>query len=284
MKAELPFTLSRRKRLESELRYALDKTSKEDYKRWALYTSRVFPQVTVRRASNLKDFAGNIIKWTYSETKDLVNAGKKRELIEHTKKRTNDLIKCSKESLKYLKELISNFNKLIKDEPKDAAIKIFAALMGFNVGGGGIDGDGGIPDLDLMVSIGAHRSIITHSVLPTIFFEGLFLSMIGLVKIVHKNLPADHDPLWDDIKNNNEKFLKIFYNGMSAGLIYHLGFDATIDGDGTYKNLPFSMPQYGHQVLIALNSFTELVDSISKKKKLFWKNNILGKKVDKKQK
>ena len=52
MKAELPFTLSRHKRLESELRYALDKTSKEDYKRWALYTSRVFPQVTVRRASN----------------------------------------------------------------------------------------------------------------------------------------------------------------------------------------------------------------------------------------
>ena len=134
-------------------------------------------------------------------------------------------------SLKYLKESISNFNKLIKDEPKDAAIKIFAALMGFNVGGGGIDGDGGIPDLDLMVSIGAHRSIITHSVLPTIFFEGLFLSMIGLVKIVHKNLPAEHDPLWDDIKNNNEKVLETFFNGMSAGLIFHLGIDATLDGD-----------------------------------------------------
>ena len=57
--------------------------------------------------------------------------------------------------------------------------------------------------------------------------------MIGLVKIIHGNLPPGYDPLWDDIKNNNEKFLKIFYNGMSAGLIYHLGFDATIDGDGT---------------------------------------------------
>ena len=99
-----------------------------------------------------------------------------------------------------------------------------------------------------------------------IFFEGLFLSMIGLVKIVYENLPSDHDPLWDDIKNNNEKFLKIFYNGMSAGLIYHLGFDATIDGDGTYKNLPFKMPQYGHQMLIALNSLAEFVDLKSKSK------------------
>ena len=71
---------------------------------------------------------------------------------------------------------------------------------------------------------------------------------------------------------------------MSAGLIYHLGFDATIDRDGTYKNLPFSMPQYGHQVLIALNSLTELVDLKSKKKIIFWKKNNLGKKADKKQK
>ena len=123
-----------------------------------------------------------------------------------------------------------------------------------------------------MVSIGAHRSIFTHSILPMIFFEGLFLSMIGLVKIIHGNLPSGYDPLWDDIKNNNEKVLETFYNGMSVGLIYHLGFDATIDGDGTYKNLPFSMPQYGHQMLLALNSLTELVDIKSKKKKIVWKN------------
>ena len=38
---------------------------------------------------------------------------------------------------------------MIKNDPKEAAIKIFAVTMGFNVGGGGIDGDGGIPDLDL---------------------------------------------------------------------------------------------------------------------------------------
>ena len=284
MQKALGINPTRYKKLERELRHALSKTTKEDCKKWALYTSFVFPQVTVRRAKNLVEFAGKIVKGAYSEAKDLVNAGIKRKLLEHTKQRTNDLIKCSKESLKDFKESISNFNKLIKNEPKDAAIKIFAALMGFNVGGGGIDGDGGIPDTDLWVSIGAHRSIFTHSVLPMIIFEGLSLSMIRLVKIIHVNLPSDHDPLWDDIKNNNEKFIEIFYNGMSAGLIYHLSFDATIDGEGTYKNLPFSMPQYGHQILLALNSLTELVDLKSKKKILFWKNNILGKKVDKKQK
>ena len=95
--------------------------------------------------------------------------------------------------------------------------------------------------------------------------------MIGLVKIIHGNLPPGYDPFWDDIKSNNEKVLETFFNGMSAGLILHLGIDATLDGEGTYKNLPFSMPQFGHQILTALNSLTELVDLKSKKKKMFWK-------------
>ena len=43
-------------------------------------------------------------------------------------------------------------------------------------------------------------------------------------------------------------------------------------GDGTYKNLPFSMPQYGHQILLSLNSLTELIDIKSKSKKIVWKN------------
>ena len=35
MKPKLLFTLSRRKNLKRELRHALDKTSNEDYKKWA---------------------------------------------------------------------------------------------------------------------------------------------------------------------------------------------------------------------------------------------------------
>ena len=53
MQKALGINPARYKKLELELRYALSKTTKEDYKKWALYTSFVFPQVTVRRAKNL---------------------------------------------------------------------------------------------------------------------------------------------------------------------------------------------------------------------------------------
>ena len=74
MQKALGINTTRHKNLERELRHALSKTTNEDYKKWALYTSFVFPQIAYRRAKNLGEFAGKIAKGTYSEAKDLVNA------------------------------------------------------------------------------------------------------------------------------------------------------------------------------------------------------------------
>ena len=74
MQNSISLTPIRYKILERELRHALSKTSNEEYKKWALYTSFVFPQIAYRRAKNLGEFAGKIAKGTYSEAKDLVNA------------------------------------------------------------------------------------------------------------------------------------------------------------------------------------------------------------------
>jgi hypothetical protein len=149
--------------------------------------------------------------------------------------------------------------------PKKTGIQMFLAFMGFNLGGGGLDADGGIPDLDLLVSIGNHRSILTHSVLPMIIIEGICISIIGLVNTVHNNLPPGHDQIWDDIKCSNKTVLESFFTGMSLGLAYHLGVDGTIQGDGTYKDLPFSIPKFGHQLIAGLNSITEFIDTTKSK-------------------
>ena len=69
MSETLSLTKSRYKQLEWELRYALDNTSKEEFKEWAKCTALVFPKVTVRRAKNLGEFAGSVVKGTVSEAK-----------------------------------------------------------------------------------------------------------------------------------------------------------------------------------------------------------------------
>tara|TARA_B100000809_G_C15013604_1_gene485848 strand:+ start:202 stop:384 length:183 start_codon:yes stop_codon:yes gene_type:complete len=60
METSLAFTPPRYKKLELELRHALSKTSNEEYKRWALYTSFVFPKIAVRRAKILGNLLGKL--------------------------------------------------------------------------------------------------------------------------------------------------------------------------------------------------------------------------------
>jgi hypothetical protein len=59
--------------------------------------------------------------------------------------------------------------------------------------------------------------------------------------------------------------LESFFTGMSLGLAYHLGVDGTIQGDGTYKDLPLSIPKFGHQLIAGLNSITEFIDTTKSK-------------------
>ena len=260
MNTPITIPFSRYQQLKWEFSYAIDNTEKDEIKRWAKCTALVFPKVTFRRAKNIAEVIGITAKGTAVESKNFITAGLERRLFSHAKQRTIDLSIFTFESYQSIRKLSKNIKVMVSENPKKTGIQMFLAVMGFNVGGGGIDGDGGIPDLDLLISIGHHRSILTHSVLPMIIIEGVFISLIGLVNIVHNNLPSAHDPLWDEIKCNNESVLESFYTGMSLGLAYHLGIDGTIQGGGSYNNLPFSMPNLGHRLIAGINSLTELID------------------------
>ena len=109
------------------------------------------------------------------------------------------------------------------------------------------------------MGIGAHRSIITHSILVGIIAEALLLSTLELALIVHEKLPEDHDPWWDELKENTSNITNDFVVGLSFGIATHLTIDATIDGGGTYKDLPVPLPMIGHQTIMGINAITELI-------------------------
>ena len=139
---------------------------------------------------------------------------------------------------------------------------MLGAFLGFYAGSGGIDGNGGIPDLDLLAGIGAHRSILTHSILAGIVAEGALLSIADLATQVHERLPFDHDPLWDTLAEGASPLVESLAAGTSAGIAYHLLVDAFIQ-PAPYKDLPFSMQIEGHQAAMAANGMAEGIASVS---------------------
>lgn len=136
-----------------------------------------------------------------------------------------------------------------------------SAVLGFLLGSGGMDADGGIPDLDLARSVGDHRSIFTHSVLGGLAAELLILAALDLGMTLHAHLPPEHHPVWDTVCARADRFGRALSAGLSVGVAYHLIADATFDGMTPYKDLPISAPIEFHRATLAANGATELLDT-----------------------
>lgn len=126
-----------------------------------------------------------------------------------------------------------------------------------------MDDNGGIPDLDLLAGIGAHRSPLTHSIVAGIVAEGLFLALADLSAEVDGRLPIEHDPLWDELARIGRPLTRSLAIGTSAGLAYHLLVDALVQ-PAAYHDLPVSMPLEAHQSILAVNGVAEGIDTAAR--------------------
>lgn len=244
-----------------EFQAAIGATSAEDLKSWGGRTASILGEVTIRRGKNFGSMVGWIWDFLTKETEGLLKAIRGGETLPHLKARATA---AHDQALLLGREFTALYDTLsssLQNRPKETAPKLVAGVLGLLVGSGGVQGDGGVPDLDFLGGIGAHRSILTHSVIAGVIVETLVLGILDLSRAVYKNLPEDHDPLWEDLNNVSGDVFAALSTGLSVGIAYHLGVDATVDGDGTYKDLPVSLPGAGHQAILGANAFAEATDA-----------------------
>jgi hypothetical protein len=142
---------------------------------------------------------------------------------------------------------------------------VFALAMGFYAGSGGLDGDGGIPDTDLALGVGWHRSLFTHSIIAGTVAEGAILALADLADVVIRQLPThQRDPFWDRLAVTKDRLAHQLAVGTSAGIAYHLAVDATLQ-PAPYHGMPLAMPMEAHQALMGMNALAEGADSIAKR-------------------
>jgi hypothetical protein len=148
--------------------------------------------------------------------------------------------------------------KDLSANPADAGPKLLVLVLTSVAASGGVDGNGGIPDLDIpLMGIGEHRSPFTHSILIGSLLETALLLLTRVVLCTHKNLPLNHDPLWESLANQSVGILNAAGKGASIGIAYHLMVDAVVQ-PGAYHGMPFDMPLEAHQTILAANAAGEL--------------------------
>lgn len=121
---------------------------------------------------------------------------------------------------------------------------------------GGLDLEGGAPDLDIAVQgIGSHRNLFSHSIFLGIGLEFSARFALELLKNILPTLPKSKYGRWDRVTEIIEKNEERGVAAMWAGIGAHLFKDSALilGGLKPYSGLPFSMPVTIHQGLYAAN-------------------------------
>ena len=248
--------------LYDELSYAISHTSKGQMKEWGKGSAKLFTHLAIRRGKGLIKGIGALLKFSTYETLSFFDAVIKYNTIDHISNRSNAAYTNIKSKSNKLYQTFKIVASSLRTNPKEVAPQILLGFIGFLVGSGGLDGDGGICDSDLYFGIGNHRSIFTHSIIPALAVETIAFSLVSLVNTVHGNLPSSHDSFWDKLVANNKKLATAFAGGTCAGIAYHLLVDMnpTADRIKPYSDLPFSTTMGGHQAIFGINAATEIID------------------------
>lgn len=254
---------NRARRLGEELAHALRQTQRGDLAAWGARSGKRFVGLTGRRIKGLAALAVSLGKLGSREARDLLTAMRAGRGGEHFGNRSAAAIDGSIDIAKNGKQVLIAIGSSLKADPKANAPRVVAAFLGFYAGSGWLDGNGGIPDLDLLAGIDAHRSILTHSILAGVVAEGLLLASADLAVVVHDKLPEVHDPLWDKLAESFTPLTASLASGASAGIAYHLLVDAAIQ-PAPYHGLPFSMPLEAHQTAMVTNALAEGMDTVGR--------------------
>lgn len=149
------------------------------------------------------------------------------------------------------------FRAMSIEEKKQQIVWGLAATMAALGTAGGLDAEGGVPDMDIAVfGIGGHRSIFFHSILAGFGTEFLIRFSFGLCRSLKHRLPESRHPVWNQLFELSERMESGAVAGSWFGIAVHLLQDANLFSASTkpYSDLPFSAPMEGHQALFAGNS------------------------------
>lgn len=251
------FDRARVERLQRELRHAMGRLPPKALAAWAAAAAQAFLKAFIRRIGNVVDLSVFVLQGAGNEVVSLTKAIREGGGVRHLSERSRAALAAGAGLFQSSRASVRRVVEDFRARPSEVGPELLVMALAFFVAGGGIDGDGGVPDADIaMFGIGGHRSIFTHSIIAGSMIEGGMLSLVSLITLAHKHLPANHDDLWDTMHARCSTLGGAISKGASAGIAYHLGVDTLVE-PAAYKDLPFPADEEVHQVITGVNAAAE---------------------------
>lgn len=190
-------------------------------------------------------------------------------LVEALKKLPSFVSKKSADIKTNLKSFKNDFLMKSKDEKVELIASVLLGVIIFYGSSGGADLEGGIPDQDLLLGIGWHRHILSHSLFIGFIVEYIMRVGVSVIEKLYLYLPENHHVFWD----HSRKFIvgnkNVAIGAMWLGIGAHLIQDSGITGVGMkpYVGVPFEMTMGQHQSLFIANGVASGLIGASQLKK-----------------
>jgi hypothetical protein len=252
-----------------EVRWALGRLEARDIRAWGLTSAKRVPGLSWRRVKSLGKTVKAVTVFALSETGQAIGAACRGKLLNHLGRRTVDAVETVGGAAVTVCEKGWEWTNVLINHPQRFAEDALPVALGFAIGSGGLDGDGGIPDLDIAaLGIGGHRSIFFHSVIAGMVVEMLLLSLVDFTRIVCEKLPEEErSPVWDTILDHADNICFKAGIGTSLGIAYHLGVDGLVQ-PAPYHDFPIPMSMPEHQAVFVANAAAEAHDAARRQRKL----------------
>lgn len=262
--AEARFAAIRQEQFWCDIEHVTNQFSTEDWLTLASLLVQNTGHALLNRGKALGMLAsavGRLMVGTLEEIADMAKAIENDRGSEHFQNRLSAVSDFCGETWGDCKNLADSIQLAFRQDPKQTVVEALCLVGGFQLASGGLDGNGGIPDLDLQLGIEQHRSIFFHSVLAGVAVEMVVVTAAQWLTVLHSRLPENHASGWNDVLEYSQRILKATGRGASLGLAYHLAVDGLAQ-PAAYKDLPISdMPIEAHQVIFTTNALVEAIST-----------------------
>lgn len=247
---------SRYDRLSAELSYAVKQVDGAQLAAWAGLSAKHFGSCLVRRVGNVTTLLVNVAAGTLNFAANSLRAKQEERLAVFLQESAGRAARTATDAASSAVSVASAIRRQLSSNPSEAIPHLLMTVTASLLVSGGPDADGGAPDLDLMFGIGAHRSILSHSIVMGSALEAGVMSLLALVDLVHDKLPPVHDGVWDRLHSQSAVLASGFKTGAALGMAYHLFADGTLQA-APYHDLPISAPMPVHEGIFVANAFAE---------------------------
>ena len=251
------------KRLLDELKEAATRLDRSDATDLLTSSAGFYGRALTNRAGNIVRLVRVVGQGVVDVASEATDATRTGDIGGYLKGRLGDLWDGGRDLVTGVGNWSAATYQRLRAEPGQVAPELITAVLVTILVSGGPDGNGGAPDLDLLMGIGAHRSIFTHSILMGSALEAAILTSLHFVRLVHRKLPAGYDPWWDQALVLANRLGGAAGLGANAGMAYHLFVDGILQ-PAAYHDLPVHMPMEGHQVIMTGNSVAEAGEIVRK--------------------